>query len=284
MAVVLVTGASRGIGVATALAFARAGDRVYASMRDLSASEPLQRAAETEKLDLNCIALDVTRPASFATVIDTIVEAEGRLDILVNNAAILSFGAFEDVRETELRRVMETNFFGPALLTQAVLPQMRAQNGGYIIMLSSLSGVAARALDSVYAASKFALEGLTEGLRNEVARWNIKTALIEPALYATEIFKTVAGAPPVGSAYKALVEQHLNELEAGAAQGRAPSALADLIVNISRSDGSRFRWQPEEFAEGVVAKFLGLGDDARSRLLREISDVDWWIDGRASPK
>ena len=114
--------------------------------------------------------------APFEPYLASVVERAGRLDVLVNNAGVLPVGAFEDQSEADLRAVMEANFFGPALLTRAALPIMRGQLGGYVIMVSSLSGIAGKAGDSPYTASKFALEGLTESLRHEVARWNIKTA------------------------------------------------------------------------------------------------------------
>src|SRR5262245_49248921 len=124
MSVVLITGCSSGFGFASALAFARAGDTVYASMRQLAKAEPLLAAAAREGLALHPIELDVTKPVTFERVIATILARSQRLDVLVNNAGILRTGAFEDLDETALRDVLETNFFAPLLLTRAVLPFM----------------------------------------------------------------------------------------------------------------------------------------------------------------
>ena len=226
--VVLITGCSSGIGLETALAFARVGDTVCATMRNLSRAEKLQEAANAEDLKLAIYELDVAKPKSFAVLVDKIVQEFGGVDVLVNNAGVLPIGAFEDESEADLRHVMETNFFGPALLTKAVLPTMRDRQGGYIINVSSLSGMASKGGDATYAASKFALEGLCEGYRNEIARWNIKTALVEPGQYATNIFR--GSDEEVGSghrtAYHAYNEWLHKSMEAGAGGGNSPARLS----------------------------------------------------------
>ena len=163
MSIVLITGCSSGFGLASALAFARAGDTVYASMRDPARGGALREAAQREALDISVVALDVTHPAAIAPCVNEIIKETGRLDVLVNNAGVLRPGAFEDLSDETLREVIDTNFFGPMRLTRAVLPQMRAQRGGYIIMISSLSGIAGLPGDVAYTASKFAIEGCDGG-------------------------------------------------------------------------------------------------------------------------
>ena len=285
--VVLITGCSSGIGKESALAFARAGYRVVATVRSLHRSAGLREAARAERIELRIEELDVTRPAGFGAFVDELLAREGRLDVLVNNAGVLPVGAFEDLGESGLRETMETNFFGPALLTQAVLPAMRRQRSGYIIMISSLSGIAATATDSVYAASKFALEGLTEGLRWEVARWNIRTALVQPGHHATQMFRATTEAGPdarsADSPYRALVDARQAAVRAGLAEGRDPRALARLIVAIAGSDGQRLRWTGDEEAERVVAALASQDDAARQAFLRDVADVDWWIRGDDAP-
>ena len=139
--------------------------------------------------------LDVTRPDRFPSLFEEILGETGSIDVLVNNAGILRAGAFEDLPDEMIREVMETNLFGPLTLTRAVLPYMRKQKNGYIIMISSLSGIAGLPGDVAYTASKFALEGATEALRHEVDRWGIKLALVEAGMYATGNFcKESAGA------------------------------------------------------------------------------------------
>jgi NAD(P)-dependent dehydrogenase (short-subunit alcohol dehydrogenase family) len=288
MPTVLITGSSSGFGKEAALAFARAGYRVSATLRDMRRSEGLREAAAGEGLELAIEELDITRPGLFASFVDRLVAREGRIDVLVNNAGVLPVGAFEDIDETELRAVMETNFFGPALLTKAVLPVMRRQRSGYIIMLSSLSGLAAKAGDSVYCASKFALEGLTEGLRQEVARWNIRTALVQPAQYATGMFRTTAegslGACSPDSPYYPLISRQQDALRAALPGGRDPRVLAQLLVEIARSDGSRFRWPADDVAERVTRTMFAQDDAERQAFLRGVAGVDWWIEGAEAPE
>lgn len=287
MAIVAITGCSSGIGLEAALAFAEADNTVVATLRDTDKAGPLRAAAAERGLTLDIAALDVTRPKTFPAFVDGLLDRHGRLDVLVNNAGILPVGAFEDFGEAEFRRVMETNFFGPAWLTRAVLPVMRRQNAGYVIMVSSLSGMAAKAGDTVYAASKFALEGLTEGLRQEVARWNIHTALVEPAGFRTNIFAESAGgslgACRADSPYRPLIAAQQAELRARLGEGFDPRDLGRLIVAISRSDGSRFRWAADPVAERVMATLFAGDDAARTAFLDKAADIDWWMAGADRP-
>jgi len=290
MSVVLITGCSSGFGFAAALAFARAGDTVYASMRDLARAGPLQQAAAALGRSVRSVALDVREPHSFPAVIDTIVAESGRLDVLVNNAGVIRLGAFEDLTEAAWREVMETNCFAPLALTRAVLPQMRRQNGGYIIMISSLSGVAGLPGDVAYTASKFALEGATEALRHEVDRWNIKLALVEAGQYATRIFapSLAADSPlpqdyPANSPYRALVAYKLRELRARMPQAFDPAIVGDLLVRIAQSDGRQLRWPADAVATRVLATLYAQDDAGRDRFLRQVSGTDWWSQGGEPP-
>ena len=288
MAIVAITGCSSGIGLEAALAFAGAGDMVVATIRDLGRAGPLVDAARAHGAAIQIEPLDVTRPESFRPFVDAVVARHGRLDVLVNNAGVLPVGAFEDYDERELRSVMETNFFGPALLARAALPAMRRQNGGHIIMMSSLSGIAAKAGDSIYAASKFALEGLSESLRQEVARWNIRVSLVEPAGFATQIFRETAsgslGACGEDSPYHPLISALQAEARNALGAGFDPKDLARLLVEIARSKGPRFRWAPDPVAERVTATLLAGDDAGRTAFLDKVSGVSWWMAGLDSPE
>ena len=290
MAVVLITGCSSGFGFAATLAFAHAGDTVYASMRDPGKAGPLRAAAAAQRLEVRVVALDVTRSAGFPAVVASIIREAGRLDVLVNNAGILRSGALEDLAESTLREVMETNFFAPLLLAHAVLPQMREQQGGYIIMISSLSGVAGLPGDVAYAASKFAVEGATEALRHEVDRWNIKLALVEAGLHATRILapsmppdSVLPADYPLQSPYRALVEHRLHALRARMPKAFDPANVGELLVRIARSDGRQLRWPADEVAKKVLATLLAQDDTARDQFLRGVSGTDWWSQGGSPP-
>jgi NAD(P)-dependent dehydrogenase (short-subunit alcohol dehydrogenase family) len=285
----MITGCSSGMGLQAALAFARSGATVYATMRDISKAGALRDAAAREALNMRIVALDVTQSATFSAVVRSVTAEAGSLDVLVNNAGILRAGAYEDIDESTLREVMETNFMGPFLLAQAVLPQMRRQRGGYLIMISSLSGLAGLPGDVVYTASKFALEGATEALRHEVDRWGIKLALVEPGLYATRIFDASqpeeAALPagyPENSPYRALIEYRQRELRKRLPDAASPHSIGELLVNISKSDGRRLRWPADDLGKKLVATMFALDDRARDDFLRSISGTDWWSEGRAS--
>ena len=234
--------------------------------------------------------LDVNRPAEFAPLLEAIVATTGRIDVLVNNAGILRPGAFEDLSDATLREVMDTNLHGPLNLTRAVLPYMRRQRDGYIIMISSLSGLAGLPGDVAYAASKFALEGATEALRHEVDRWHIKLALVEAALYATALFEqrpAVAAAappaPPSASPYHALNAHQSRTVCARLPEAAAPRAVGALLVESAASDGRQLRWPADARSRGVLATLLGQDDQARDRFLREVSGTDWWSAGADAP-
>ncbi|MEZ5499725.1 MAG: SDR family oxidoreductase [Steroidobacteraceae bacterium] len=290
MAVVVITGCSSGFGLEAALAFARAGDTVYASMRNPARGGSLRDRARAESLDIHCVELDITKGASFAPLVRQIVAESGRLDVLVNNAGILHPGAFEDLTERQIREVMETNFVGPMLLTRAVLPQMRLQRSGYVIMVSSLSGIAGLPADVCYSASKFALEGATEALRHEVDRFGIRVALIEAGLYATSIFggnidrgTNLPVGYPTSSPYSKLVAYRNDAWLKRLPEAQDPAGVAELMVRVSRSDGTRLRWPADPTAERVLAKMLGMDDRDRDTFLRSVADTHWWSVGQDEP-
>lgn len=287
MAVVLITGCSSGFGLEAALAFARNGDTVIATLRDPARGAPLAAAARAEGLAIDRARLDVAEPQTFAPAVARVVEAHGRLDVLVNNAGINRVGAFEDTSEATLREVMEVNLFGPLLLARAVLPVMREQGGGCIVNVSSLSGVAGLPGDVSYTASKFALEGAIEALRHEVDRWGIRVALVEAGLHATGIFAEVLAGPlpvPGGSPYRPLIEQRMAKLGARLGEALHPRRVGELLVRIAQADGERLRWPADAVANGVMAKLFALDDAARDEFLRGVADSDWWSQGESPPE
>ncbi len=282
MAVVMITGCNSGFGRVGALAFARRGDTVYGTVRALERGTALRQQAEQEGLDLRIRVLDVTRPDTFADLIDSIVADGGGIDVLVNNAGILHPGAWEDLPERVIREVMETNFFGPMLLTRAVLPHMREQGSGCIIMISSLSGLAGLVGDVAYSASKFALEGATEALRHEVDRWGIRVALVEPGQYATRLFRSAGDLPPdypAESPYRALVESKLREIRAGQDDAMPADLVGELLPRIADADGSQLRWPADDVARHVLGCMHGQDDSERDAFLRGAGGSDWWSRG-----
>jgi NAD(P)-dependent dehydrogenase (short-subunit alcohol dehydrogenase family) len=178
-----ITGASRGFGREWAIAALERGDSVAATARDLSTLSDLREKYGERLLPLR---LDVTdRDADFAAV-QQAHERFGRLDVVVNNAGYGHFGMVEELTEAEARAQLETNLFGALWITQAALPFLREQGSGHILQVSSIGGISAFPLVGIYHASKWALEGLSQALAQEVAPFGIKVTLIEPGGFATD--------------------------------------------------------------------------------------------------
>jgi NAD(P)-dependent dehydrogenase (short-subunit alcohol dehydrogenase family) len=186
--VAVITGASSGIGLLTAVEMARRGYTVVGLMRDLARRTRLEEAAAAAGVKVEVRRLDVTDFEAMPGVVAEIVGAHGRIDVLVNNAGFAMAGFSEDILLDELRRQFDTNFFGAVAMTRAVLPTMRAQHSGQILMVSSVSGIAGQLGIGSYSASKFALEGWSESLRLELQPLGIHVVLIEPGSFRTDIW------------------------------------------------------------------------------------------------
>ena len=189
--IALVTGSSSGIGLLTTVELARAGFRVVASMRDLSRRQRLDEAAAaagvTDRIDVR--RLDITELDRIPEFIAQLDRDYGRLDVLVNNAGFAAAGFAEDLLLEELRQQFETNFFGHVAMTKAVLPIMRRQHAGHIIMVSSIGGRVSAPVIGAYDSSKFALEGWSESLRIESRSLGIRVVLVEPGSFQTDIWE-----------------------------------------------------------------------------------------------
>jgi NAD(P)-dependent dehydrogenase (short-subunit alcohol dehydrogenase family) len=180
----LITGASSGFGRAIAEAALARGDAVVATARR---TDGLDDLAPGERVHV--LPLDVTDAAQREAVVAEALERFGRIDVLVNNAGRTQVGAVEETTEEELRALFDLHFFAPAALTRAVLPHMRRQGSGAIVQMSSVGGQVTAPGFGAYCATKFALEGLTETLRDEVAGFGIHTLIVEPGAFRTGLFR-----------------------------------------------------------------------------------------------
>ena len=181
--VVLVTGAGRGMGVDIARAALDAGHRVVGTARN--ADRVTQALGSSD--DLLAVSLDITDPASVQAAVDAAMERFGRIDVLVNNAGNFYAGFFEEITPDDFRAQVETNLFGPLNVSRAVVPVMRAQRSGVVVTISSTAGLIGGEFTSAYAASKFALEGFMESLAPEVAPFGIRTMVVEPGFFRTDL-------------------------------------------------------------------------------------------------
>jgi NAD(P)-dependent dehydrogenase (short-subunit alcohol dehydrogenase family) len=185
MSVVLVTGCSSGFGLAAAIALARRGEQVIATMRDLSKADRLREAAGT--LDIDILQLDITDARSREDAIRAATAKYGGIDVLINNAGIFSMGALEMLGESDLRALFETNVFSTFALTTLVLPSMRERRSGRIVNVTSAGAFVARQFMTGYAASKHAMDAISIGMDIELKPFNIRVTSVAPVQYGTDI-------------------------------------------------------------------------------------------------
>ena len=278
MAVVLITGCSSGFGKLAALLFARKGDRVFASMRTPSKGADLEEAAKNEKLALDVVQLDVLDEQSVADAVRHVIDAAGRIDVLVNNAGIGAHGPLEETDDAEAREIFDTNFFGVLRTIRHVVPKMRAQGSGTIANVSSLAGRVPPPFGGIYAASKFALEAASESLHFEVHPFGIRVLLIEPGGFETNIENTrrVARRFTEGSPYLDLerrFEASLSRLPAAAARGDA-QVVADTIYTAVYDKEPKLRYLVGQDAEMIGGLKKQLDDAQFEQTMREA--LDFW--------
>jgi len=229
-----ITGTSRGFGREWAIAALERGDNVAATARDTATLDDL---VQTYGERLLPIALDVTdRDADFAAVRQA-HERFGRLDVVINNAGYGHFGFVEELSEADVRDQLETNFFGALWVTQAALPIMREQGSGHIIQVSSIGGISAFPIVGAYHASKWALEGLSQSLAQEVAPFGITVTLIEPGGFSTDWAGPSAKHSEPSSTYDEIRERTHRERAARNTSGPGdPKASAAAVLEVVDAD------------------------------------------------
>lgn len=276
MRTVLITGTSSGFGLCTTVELAKRGWTVLATMRDPGKRAPLERALAQAGVGerVRIERLDVTDAAAMRSAIPSLLEStQGRLAAVVHNAGVAAGGAFEDLPETELRRVMETNFFGVLELTRLLLPTFRTQRRGRILIVSSNSAYNGEPANSIYCASKWAVEGWAESIAYEVEPFGVDVVLVEPGAYRTEIWNTALHVTPATSAYRPLVVQIEKQVERLVASARDPQEVARTIAAALDARRPRFRYPvgpdallfhllrgkvPSRLLRRAVRRFLGL--------------------------
>ncbi|GMR12671.1 MAG: oxidoreductase [Gemmatimonadota bacterium] len=264
MATVLITGASRGIGLETALAFGRAGHDVRATMRDPEGAPQLGEVAAAEDLPVEVSVLDVDSDES---VRDSIVasQEDGPIDVLVNNAGIERRGTAEELDLSEFRAVMETNYFGALRCMQAVLPSMRARERGCIVNVTSVAGRICTSPLGPYAASKFALEAMSEAVAQEVRAFNVRVAIVQPGIIDTGMARAIGGElqPTVYPQERRMANLFAKSLQTPT----GPALVAEKILDIFESGTRQLRHPVGPDAHGFL--------DWRASLTDE-EWVDWW--------
>jgi NAD(P)-dependent dehydrogenase (short-subunit alcohol dehydrogenase family) len=230
MAQVLISGTSTGIGFATALELARAGHTVYATMRNPGRAPQLGEAVAKEKLPVKILVMDVDSDSSVRDAMADVRSQGGTIDVLVNNAGIERNGAIEELPLEAFRAAMETNYFGALRCIKAVLPEMRVRGSGCIINVTSVAGRIASSPLAPYAASKWALEALSEALSQEVKQFNIRVAVVEPGIIDTPMARRIE-APVDGTRYRH-TRRFPGLFQASLASSRPPDQVAKKIREI----------------------------------------------------
>jgi NAD(P)-dependent dehydrogenase (short-subunit alcohol dehydrogenase family) len=244
----LVTGAGRGMGVDIAKAALSAGNAVVATGRRPEAVEQALGGAQD---DLLVVKLDVTSPTDAEATVQAAVERFDRIDVLVNNAGNFYAGFFEEISPEDFRAQIETTMFGPMNVTRAVLPVMRAQRSGLVVAISSTAGIVGGEFNTAYAASKFGVEGWMESLTPEVAPYGIRTMLVEPGFFRTELLtpESTNYAEPTIEDYAERTEQTVAVWKSmNGQQGGDPAKLANALVRLAGQDEP-----PPRFVAGADA-------------------------------
>lgn len=238
--VYFITGTSSGFGHALAEAALKRGDTVV-----LTARKPEAVAALVQQYPERALALrlDVTKPEEVRAAVSKALEKFGRIDVLVNNAGFGSLGALEEFSDEQLRSQFEVNFFGAVDVTRAVLPAMRTQRSGHILNITSIGGLVSARGFSLYSATKFALEGVAEGLADEVSEFGIKVTIVEPGAFRTEFAgdKNLAPANPLPE-YDSILQPMRDYLLGGAGkQAGDPKKAAQAIIQAIEAENPPLR-------------------------------------------
>lgn len=256
---ILITGTSTGVGLESAILFAKNGFKVYATMRNLAKSELLKEAIEKDNLNIEILELDVTKLDTIDNTVNTIVEKDGKIDILLNNAGAGFAKTTEQTSVEEIKWVTETNYHGVLYCTKAVLPHMREAKAGRIITVTSVGGLVGQPFNEFYCGAKFAVEGYMEALASYITPFfDINFSLIEPGGITTEFMNSAVGKTmvdgqlasgpylPVFEKYLSGVQQRANE---GVSLYQHPKEVAEVILGVAQEENPPFRKRTSEWAE-----------------------------------
>lgn len=272
MATVLITGTSKGIGLITAVTLARAGHTVYATMRNPARAPELAQQAAQESLPIHVSVMDVDSDLSVANAIAAIYQAAGNLDVLVNNAGVERNGSIEELSMDDFRAVMETNYFGAIRCAKAVIPAMRQCRRGLIVNVTSVAGRVSTSPLGPYAASKFALEALSEALAQEMKAFNVRVAIVEPGIIDTPMAHEIE--LPIPASIYPQQRRMAHYFAAVLRNPTSPLVVAEKIQSIIESGTWQLRHPVGPGAEPLLASRLATSDEDYIAL--QSSDDDTW--------
>lgn len=271
----LVTGASSGIGLASAAALAADGWRVVATVRDLPRAAALEELA-ADRAGIDVRALDVTSTESIVHCVRSVLSDHGAIDLLVNNAGVGHRGTLEQLSDEALAASFAVNFWGVVRMTRAVLPGMREGRRGRILTVTSTNGLVGMPFSDAYNAAKFAVEGLMEGLASVLVHYGVSVSILEPGPVRSSFLRNAHGLTgdiPPEDPYAPLIGRYNATMAGALSTGEAPDEVADLVAAIARDAKPHFRYQSSDVARAIAARKLvdPTGDalvEATSALLR----------------
>jgi len=285
--VVLITGASSGVGLSTSVLLAANGYKVYASMRDTAKAGDLKKAAEEKGAQVEVTQLDVTDETSIKKAIDEIIEKEGKIDVLINNAGFSFAKTLEQTSMSEFRSIMETNFFGLVATTKIVVPLMRARRSGHILNISSYGGLVGQPFNDAYCAAKFAVTGLSESMHASLRPFGIKVTLVCPGAITTPFLQKAAGTietdpsnpyMPLGSAYVATMKKVFSDSETtGVKSSQTADEVAEVLKRLIEEDDPQFLCLTSQYIEKVAGLKLKdtTGKTMANMTLTRSYGADW---------
>lgn len=268
---VLITGTSSGLGISLAIQAAKHGHNVYATMRNLNKKTALHDAAQAAGVKLNILRLDVQETDSITTVVNTIMDREGQIDVLINNAGAGFVRSTEQATEDEINWVMDVNFMGVVRCTKAVIPHMRQQKSGHVITISSVGGLVGQPFNEIYCAAKFAVEGYMEGLSSYVGpSFGLHFSTIEPggivSEFANNVMKKVQDTGGMlNDEYLPILHKYLSTVQGRSDSGiyQTPDEVAELVIDCMQSDQPPIRLRTSEWGENLCALKTSSDPDGR---------------------
>ena len=262
---ILITGTSSGVGLEAALRFARNGYKVYATMRNLKKADELKEKAAAERLELELLELDVTKAPTIEQAVETVIERDGKIDVLLNNAGAGFAKTLEQTSAEEIMWVTDVNYLGVVRVTQAVLPHMRRAGAGRVISVSSVGGLVGQPFNELYCGAKFAVEGFTEALASYLtAPFGIHFSVVEPGGIATAfsdnaVAKMTAndGSMPTGP-YEPIFHQYIAKSRERAQDPaikvfQTAGEVADVILEVATAPNPPLRVRTSAWAEELCA-------------------------------
>jgi NAD(P)-dependent dehydrogenase (short-subunit alcohol dehydrogenase family) len=274
--VTVVTGANSGIGRATAIHLARHGHTVFGTVRATSKTDKLLGMAEQAGVEVQLAELDVADDDSVRVGFERILDKAGRVDNLVNNAGVGGNAVAEECPPSLYLDVMNVNLCGAVRCLQAVLPQMRQRGSGCIVNITSVTGRLAAIAQSPYVTSKWAFEGLSEGLAQELAPFGIRVAIVEPGVTKSAIFAKSIDAPNTTGAYDAHYRRMFQFYAAGIAQATDPFEVGEVVRHAIETDKPQLRYQVSWGGRELVEGRAAIADDEWIALGAHTDDADYY--------